>query len=95
MIKKISLLFLVFLMLSCSSSRSVIRTTSNTKTTTAKKKVVSTTDTKQSKSQIESNQKNKNGDEIQDFSIGNALRIYCIGPHIILNTAAHKKISNY
>lgn len=65
MIKKISLLFLVFLMLSCSSSRSVIRTTSNTKTTTAKKKVVSTTDTKQSKSQIESNQKNKNGDEIQ------------------------------
>lgn len=65
MIKKISLLFLVFLMLSCTSSRSVIRTTSNTKTTTAKKKVVSTTDTKQSKSQIDSNQKNKNGDEIQ------------------------------
>lgn len=65
MSKKISLLFLVFLMLSCTSSRSVIRTTSNTKTTTAKKKVVSTTDTKQSKSQIESNQKNNNGDEIQ------------------------------
>ena len=65
MIKKISLLFLVFLMLSCTSSRSVIRTTSKTKTTTAKKKVVSTTDTKQSKSQIESNQKNNNGDEIQ------------------------------
>ena len=65
MSKKISLLFLVFLMLSCTSSRSVIRTTSNTKTTTAKKKVVSTTDTKQSKSPIESNQKNNNGDEIQ------------------------------
>lgn len=65
MSKKISLLFLVFLMLSCTSSRSVIRTTSKTKTTTAKKKVVSTTDTKQSKSPIESNQKNKNGDEIQ------------------------------
>lgn len=65
MSKKISLLFLVFLILSCTSSRSVIRTTSNTKTTTAKKKVVSTTDTKQSKSPIESNQKNKNGDEIQ------------------------------
>lgn len=65
MIKKISLLFIVFLMLSCSSSRSVIRTTSNTKTTTTKKKGVSTSDTKQSKSQIELNQKNKNGDEIQ------------------------------
>lgn len=65
MSKIISLFFLVFLMLSCTSSRSVIRTTSNTKTTTAKKKVVSTTDTKQSKSQIDSNQKNKNGDEIQ------------------------------
>lgn len=57
MIKKISLLFLVFLMLSCTSSRSVVRTTSKTKTTTAKKKVVTTTDTKQSKSPIESNQK--------------------------------------
>ena len=65
MIKKISLLFIVFLMLSCSSSRSVIRTTSNTRTTTTKKKGVSTSDTKQSKSQIELNQKNKNGDEIQ------------------------------
>ena len=65
MIKKISLLFLVFLILSCTSSRSVVRTTSKTKTTTAKKKVVSSSDTKQSKSQIESNQKNKNGDEIQ------------------------------
>ena len=65
MIKKISLLFLVFLMLSCTSSRSVVRTTSRTKTTTAKKKVVSTTDMKQTKSQIDSNQKNKNGDEIQ------------------------------
>ncbi len=65
MIKKISLLFLVFLMLSCTSSRSVVRTTSKTKTTSAKKKVVSTTDTKQSKSPIESNQKNNNGDEIQ------------------------------
>ncbi|MBP6039546.1 MAG: glucosaminidase domain-containing protein [Flavobacterium sp.] len=65
MIKKISLLFLVFLMLSCTSSRSVVRTTSKTKTTTAKKKVVSTTDTKQTKSPIESNQKNNNGDEIQ------------------------------
>lgn len=65
MIKKISLLFLVFLILSCTSSRSVVRTTSKTKTTTAKKKVVSSSDTKQSKSPIESNQKNKNGDEIQ------------------------------
>lgn len=65
MIKKISLLFLVFLMLSCTSSRSVVRTTSKTKTTTAKKKVVTTTDTKQSKSPIESNQKKNNGDEIQ------------------------------
>lgn len=65
MIKKISLLFLVFLILSCTSSRSVVRTTSKIKTTTAKKKVVSSSDTKQSKSQIESNQKNKNGDEIQ------------------------------
>ena len=65
MIKKISLLFLVFLMLSCTSSRSIVRTTSKTKTTTSKKKVVSKTDTKQSKSPIESNQKNNNGDEIQ------------------------------
>jgi flagellum-specific peptidoglycan hydrolase FlgJ len=65
MIKKISLVFLVFLILSCTSSRSVVRTTSKTKTTSAKKKVVSTTDTKQSKSPIESNQKNNNGDEIQ------------------------------
>jgi flagellum-specific peptidoglycan hydrolase FlgJ len=65
MSKKISLLFLVFLMLSCTSSRSVVRTTSKTKTTSAKKKVVSTTDTKQSKSPIESNQKKNNGDEIQ------------------------------
>jgi flagellum-specific peptidoglycan hydrolase FlgJ len=65
MSKKISLLFLVFFMLSCTSSRSVIRTTSKTKTTTAKKKVVTTTDTKQSKSPIESNQKKNNGDEIQ------------------------------
>jgi len=65
MIKKISLVFLVFLILSCTSSRSVVRTTSKTKTTSAKKKVVSTTDTKQSKAPIESNQKNNNGDEIQ------------------------------
>jgi flagellum-specific peptidoglycan hydrolase FlgJ len=65
MIKKISLVFLVFLILSCTSSRSVVRTTSKTKTTSAKKKVVSTTDTKQSKSPIESNQKSKNGDEIE------------------------------
>lgn len=65
MIKKISLLFIVFLILSCTSSRSVVRTTSKTKTTTAKKKIVSSSDTKQSKSPIESNQKNKNGDEIQ------------------------------
>lgn len=65
MIKKISLLFLVFLILSCTTSRSVVRTTSKTKTTTAKKKVVTTTDTKQSKSPIESNQKKNNGDEIQ------------------------------
>ena len=65
MIKKISLVFLVFLILSCTSSRSVVRTTSKTKTTSAKKKVVSTTDTKQSKAQIDSNQKSKNGDEIE------------------------------
>lgn len=65
MIKKISLVFLVFLILSCTSSRSVVRTTSKTKTTSAKKKVVSTTDTKQSKAQIDSNQKSKNVDEIE------------------------------
>ena len=65
MIKKISLVFLVFLILSCTSSRSVVRTTSKTKTTSAKKKVVSTKDTKQSKAQIDSNQKSKNGDEIE------------------------------
>jgi flagellum-specific peptidoglycan hydrolase FlgJ len=65
MIKKISQVFLVFLILSCTSSRSVVRTTSKTKTTSAKKKVVSTTDTKQSKAQIDSNQKSKNGDEIE------------------------------
>ena len=65
MIKKISLVFLVFLILSCTSSRSVVRTTSKTKTTSAKKKVVSTTDTKQSNAQIDSNQKNNNGDEIE------------------------------
>lgn len=65
MIKKISLVFLVFLILSCTSSRSVVRTTSKTKTTSAKKKVFSTTDTKQSKAQIDSNQKSKNGDEIE------------------------------
>jgi flagellum-specific peptidoglycan hydrolase FlgJ len=65
MIKKISIVFLVFLILSCTSSRSVVRTTSKTKTTSTKKKVVSTTDTKQSKAQIDSNQKSKNGDEIE------------------------------
>ena len=65
MIKKISLFFLVFLILSCTSSRSVVRTTSKTTTTSAKKKVVSTTDTKQFKAQIDSNQKSKNGDEIE------------------------------
>jgi flagellum-specific peptidoglycan hydrolase FlgJ len=65
MIKKISLVFLVFLILSCTSSRSVVRTTSKTTTTSAKKKVVSTTDTKQFKAQIDSNQKSKNGDEIE------------------------------
>lgn len=65
MINKIGLILMMLLVLSCTSSRSVVRTTSRTKTTTAKKKVVSTTDTKQTKSQIDSNQKNKNGDEIQ------------------------------
>ncbi|WP_396143663.1 glucosaminidase domain-containing protein [Flavobacterium sp.] len=89
MIKKISILFLVFLMLSCSSSRSVVRTTSKTKTTTAKKKVVSTTDTKQSKSPIESNQKSKNGDEIQLEATSNVktyeeeIRLYVASFHEI------------
>ena len=89
MSKKISLLFLVFLMLSCTSSRSIVRTTSKTKTTTAKKKVVSTTDTKQSKSPIETNQKNKNGDEIQLEATSNVrtydeeIRLYVANFHEI------------
>jgi flagellum-specific peptidoglycan hydrolase FlgJ len=89
MIKKISLLFLVFLMLSCTSSRSIVRTTSKTKTTTAKKKVVSTTDTKQSKSPIETNQKNKNGDKIQLEATSNVrtydeeIRLYVANFHEI------------
>jgi len=65
MINKIGLFLMMLLVLSCSSSKSIIRTTSSTKTSTTKnKKNVSKSETGTSKTQTTSG-KSPNGAEIQ------------------------------
>jgi flagellum-specific peptidoglycan hydrolase FlgJ len=65
MIKKIGLFLMMLLVLSCTSSKSIIRTTSNTKTSTTKnKKSVSKSESGTSKTQTTSD-KSTNGAEIQ------------------------------
>ena len=65
MINKIGLFLMMLLVLSCSSSKSIIRTTSNTKTSTTKnKKSVSKSESVTSKTQTTSD-KSTNGAEIQ------------------------------
>jgi flagellum-specific peptidoglycan hydrolase FlgJ len=65
MINKIGLILMMLLVLSCSSSKSIIRTTSNTKTSTTKnKKSVSKSESVTSKTQTTSD-KSTNGAEIQ------------------------------
>lgn len=65
MINKIGLFLMMLLVLGCSSSKSIIRTTSNTKTSTTKnKKSVSKSESGTSKTQTTS-EKSPNGAEIQ------------------------------
>jgi flagellum-specific peptidoglycan hydrolase FlgJ len=65
MINKIGLILMMLLVLSCTSSKSIIRTTSNTKTSTTKnKKSVSKSESVTSKTQTTSD-KSTNGAEIQ------------------------------
>lgn len=65
MINKIGLFLMMLLVLSCTSSKSIIRTTSNTKTSTTKnKKSVSKSESVTSKTQTTSD-KSTNGAEIQ------------------------------
>lgn len=65
MIKKIGLFLIVLMVLSCSSSKSIVRTTSNSKTSTTKSKnTVSQNKTEASKSKTTSG-KSTNGAEIQ------------------------------
>jgi flagellum-specific peptidoglycan hydrolase FlgJ len=65
MINKIGLILMMLLVLSCTSSKSIIRTTSNTKTSTTKnKKSVSKSESVISKTQTTSD-KSTNGAEIQ------------------------------
>ena len=89
MINKISLILMMLLVLSCSSSKSIIRTTSNTKTSTTKnKKSVSKSESGTSKTQTNS-EKSANGAEIQLEATSNVrtyeeeIRLYVANFHEI------------
>jgi flagellum-specific peptidoglycan hydrolase FlgJ len=89
MIKKIGLFLMMLLVLSCSSSKSIIRTTSSTKTSTTKnKKNVSKSETGTSKTQTTS-EKSTNGSEIQLEATSNVrtyeeeIRLYVANFHEI------------
>lgn len=89
MIKKIGLFLMMLLVLSCSSSKSIIRTTSSTKATTTKnKKSVSKSESGTSKTQTTSGKSN-NGAEIQLEATSNVrtydeeIRLYVASFHDI------------
>jgi len=89
MIKKIGLFLMMLLVLSCSSSKSIIRTTSSTKTSTTKnKKSVSKSESGTSKTQTTSD-KSTNGAEIQLEATSNVrtyeeeIRLYVANFHEI------------
>ena len=89
MIKKIGLFLMMLLVLSCSSSKSIIRTTSSTKTSTTKnKKSVSKSESGTSKTQTTS-EKSTNGAEIQLEATSNVrtyeeeIRLYVANFHEI------------
>jgi flagellum-specific peptidoglycan hydrolase FlgJ len=89
MINKIGLFLMMLLVLSCSSSKSIIRTTSNTKTSTTKnKKSVSKSESGTSETQTTSD-KSTNGAEIQLEATSNVrtyeeeIRLYVANFHEI------------
>jgi flagellum-specific peptidoglycan hydrolase FlgJ len=71
MVKKIGLLFVVLLVMSCTSTKSVVRTTSNKKTTSTKKKEATTAKAVIVQTPNHSAQDKKNGTEIDLVATSN------------------------
>lgn len=71
MVKKIGLLFVVLLVMSCTSTKSVVRTTSNKKTTSTKKKEAASAKISVVQTQNHSPQDKKNGNEIDLVATSN------------------------
>lgn len=71
MVKKIGLLFVVLLVMSCTSTKSVVRTTSNKKTTSTKKKEAANAKISVVHTQNHSPQDKKNGNEIDLVATSN------------------------
>jgi flagellum-specific peptidoglycan hydrolase FlgJ len=71
MVKKIGLLFVVLLVMSCTSTKSVVRTTSNKKTTSTKKKEATTAKAEVVQPPKHSAQDKKNGTEIDLVATSN------------------------
>lgn len=71
MVKKIGLLFVVLLVMSCTSTKSVVRTTSNKKTTSTKKKEATTAKAVMVQTPNHSAQDKKNGTEIDLVATSN------------------------